>query len=185
MNHLTRDLPVNRRSFLQQAAAGTGAIAGFAFPYHSIGKESIPASDRLNPAVIGTGGIARFHAEHQFKPYLEIKAICDVDRASANFYNKKFAKDHALVCSDYQELLTRKDIDVFFVCTPDHWHTKITVDALRNGKDVYCEKPLALTIAEGRLIRKALQETDRILQVGTQQRSDPEFSNRCCIGSLR
>ncbi len=179
MHHRTSYRRVNRRSFLQQAAVGTGAIAGFS--HHSIANESLPASDRLSAAVIGTGGIARFHAAHQFKPYFEIKAICDVDRASASFYNKTFAKDQAFVCSDYQQLLDREDIDVFFVCTPDHWHTKITVDALRNGKDVYCEKPLTLTIAEGRRIRDALSETDRILQVGTQQRSDPNFQTAVAL----
>jgi predicted dehydrogenase len=73
---------------------------------------------------------------------------------------------------DYRQLLDRKDIDVVTIVTPDHWHSKISIDAMRAGKDVYCEKPLTLTIHEGKQIRKVLQETKRVFQVGTQQRSE-------------
>ncbi|MFN5585478.1 MAG: Gfo/Idh/MocA family protein, partial [Planctomyces sp.] len=73
---------------------------------------------------------------------------------------------------DYRKLLDRKDIDVVTIVTPDHWHSKIAIEALRAGKDVYCEKPLTLTIDEGKQIRKVLEETKRVFQVGTQQRSE-------------
>ena len=77
---------------------------------------------------------------------------------------------------DYRHLLDRKDVDVVVIASPDHWHTKIAIDAMRAGKDVYCEKPLTLTIREGQQIYKVMKETERVFQVGTQQRS--EFSHR-------
>ena len=74
--------------------------------------------------------------------------------------------------SDYRKILERADIDAVMVATPDHWHTKIVVEAMHAGKDVYCEKPLTLTIDEGKLIEKVVKETGRVFQVGTMQRSE-------------
>ncbi len=79
------------------------------------------------------------------------------------------------IYQDYRKLLDRKDIDVVTVGTPDHWHVKIAIDAMRAGKDVYCEKPLTLTVDEGKRICKVVEETGKVLQVGTQQRS--EYNN--------
>ena len=98
-------------------------------------------------------------------------AVCDVDRKHAESGKEK-AGGKADVYEDYRKLLDRKDIDVVTIVTPDHWHTKIAIDAMRAGKDVYCEKPLTLTIDEGKQICKVLKETGRVFQVGTQQRSE-------------
>ncbi|MEZ6065386.1 MAG: Gfo/Idh/MocA family oxidoreductase [Planctomycetaceae bacterium] len=76
------------------------------------------------------------------------------------------------VYEDYQKILERDDIDVVTIVTPDHWHSKIAIEAMRAGKDVYCEKPLTLTINEGKQIVKVLKETGRVFQVGTQQRTE-------------
>src|SRR4029434_4475716 len=73
---------------------------------------------------------------------------------------------------DYRKILERKDIEVVTIVTPDHWHVKIGIEAMKAGKDVYCEKPLTLTIDEGKQISKVLKETGRVFQVGTQQRSE-------------
>ena len=73
---------------------------------------------------------------------------------------------------DYRKILERKDIDAVMIATPDHWHTKMCVEAMYAGKDVYCEKPLTLTIDEGKLIEKVVKETGRVFQVGTMQRTE-------------
>ena len=79
------------------------------------------------------------------------------------------------VYGDYRKLLERPDVDLIINGTPDHWHTAVCVDACRAGKDIYTEKPLTLTIEEGKILSKVVAETGRIVQVGTQQRSDPRF----------
>ena len=172
---------MSRRVFSSRTLGAASVLGALVGGKYSLADDSSPSITPLAAAVIGAGGIARFHAAHQFKPFFKIKAICDVDQSHAEAYNREFAENEAAVSKDYREPLNRDDIDVVFVCTPDHWHTKITVDALRSGKDVYCEKPLTLTVDEGRLIRKVLSQTDRILQVGTQQRSDPNFQTAVAL----
>ncbi len=81
-------------------------------------------------------------------------------------------KGKAEIYEDYRKLLDRKDIDVVTISTPDHWHVRIAIAALKAGKDIYCQKPLTLTIDEGKILSKVLKETNRVFQVGTQQRSE-------------
>jgi predicted dehydrogenase len=104
----------------------------------------------------------------------DIVAVCDVDRQHAEQArdNPAIGKGKAEIYEDYRKLLDRKDIDIVTVSTPDHWHTLITISALKAGKDVYCQKPLTLTIEEGRQLCRAVRQTQRVLQVGTQQRSE-------------
>ena len=104
----------------------------------------------------------------------DVVAICDVDQhvreqARASFGSTPRIFEH------YRDLLKRKDVDVVLVGTPDHWHTPIVIEACRAGKDVYCEKPLTLTVDEGKLLVKVVQETGRVVQVGSWQRSDQQF----------
>ncbi|MFN9624905.1 MAG: Gfo/Idh/MocA family protein [Planctomycetota bacterium] len=111
---------------------------------------------------------------NQAKNFGDIVAVCDVDRnvrdqAKASFGSTPFA------CENYRDLLSRKDIDVVTIGTPDHWHTQMLIDACRAGKDVYCEKPLTLTVDEGKLICKIVSQTGRVVQVGSWQRSDERF----------
>ena len=101
-------------------------------------------------------------------------AVCDVDKRHAERAreHKDIGKGKADVYEDYRKLLDRKDIDAVIIGTPDHWHTKICIDAMKAGKDIYCEKPLTLTIDEGKTLCRVAKETGRVVQVGTQQRSD-------------
>jgi hypothetical protein len=96
-------------------------------------------------------------------------AVCDVDRlrAEASLNGGKRA-----IFDDYRRLLDRKDIDAVTISTPDHWHARIVIDAIKAGKDVFCQKPLTLTIDEGKILCRVVKASDRVVQVGTQQRSN-------------
>jgi len=108
----------------------------------------------------------------------DVVAICDVDRQVGEKARKEFG-GKAELYEDYRKMLERKDVDVVTIGTPDHWHTAIAVAACRAGKDVYCEKPLTLTIDEGKLLSKVVRETGRVVQVGSWQRSDHRFRLAC------
>ncbi len=105
-------------------------------------------------------------------------AVCDVDLANADRASELLGGKPE-VYQDYRKLLDRKDVEIVTNGTPDHWHTAVNVAACRAGKDVYTEKPLTLTIDEGKLLRKVVEETGRIVQVGTQQRSEAHFRTAC------
>ena len=111
----------------------------------------VRANDRPRVGCIGNGGMGKGDAR-AIKKYGDILAFCDVDRkhAEAARDDEKIGKGKADIYEDYRKLLDRNDIDAVTIGTPDHWHTKIAIDALRAGKDVYCEKPLTLTIDEGK-----------------------------------
>lgn len=167
---------MSRRGFLIQGGAATvTASAAYTFTVSSSLAQS--KNSRLRFALIGVGGNGTRTAPVG-KEFADLVALCDVD-------SRHLADGNALLCdgkadlyADYREVLARDDIDVVQISTPDHWHTKILVEAMRAGKDVYCEKPLTLTIDEGKLIRKVQRETGRVVQVGTQQRSSFNFFNK-------
>lgn len=161
-----------RRDFLKTTVAGASAAT---VPYLFSGTRTLAddiksKNDRMNVGIIGSGGIAQANM-NAAKQWLNIVAIADVDQGRREGFNKKFAGGKAVLTENYQDVLSRDDVDVVHVATPDHWHTKPVIEAMLAGKDVYCEKPLTLTIDEGKLIRKVQKETGRVVQVGTQQRS--------------
>jgi predicted dehydrogenase len=163
----------SRRSFLSSCVSGVAATS--LTPYffsqtRTLADETKTKNDRVALGLIGAGGIANSNMAAA-KAFVDVVAIADVDADRARAFNTRFAQDKAFVTDDYRRILERKDVDVIHVATPDHWHTKPVVEAMLAGKDVYCEKPLTLTIDEGKLIRKVQKETGRIVQVGTQQRS--------------
>lgn len=104
----------------------------------------------------------------------DIVAICDVDRHVREQARASFGSTPAIY-EDYRQLLDRKDIDVVTIGAPDHWHAAMVIDACRAGKDVYIEKPLSLTIEEGRQIAEVVRQTGRVVQVGSWHRSDSRF----------
>ena len=106
--------------------------------------------------------------------YGDIVAIADVDQHVREQARASFGSTPRIF-EDYRDLLKRKDVDVVLIGTPDHWHTKMLIDAVRAGKDVYCEKPLTLTIDEGKILRDTVGKSDRVVQVGTWQRNDSRF----------
>jgi myo-inositol 2-dehydrogenase / D-chiro-inositol 1-dehydrogenase len=164
---------LDRRGFLQRSAAAAAAVT---VPYWH-GQPAAAAGDSPSgqPRVgcIGVGGrgmaIARSAAR-----FGNIVAVCDADRGRAEQARETLGGE-AAVYQDYRELLARDDVDVVLNGTPDHWHTAINVAACRAGKDLYTEKPLTLTIDEGKLLREVVEQTGRIVQVGTQQRSERSF----------
>jgi predicted dehydrogenase len=130
-------------------------------------------NDRPRVGCIGNGGMGKGDAR-AIKKYGDILAFCDVDRnhAEAARDDERIGGGKGDIYEDYRKLLDRNDIDVVTISTPDHWHTAIAIAALRAGKDVYCQKPLTLTIDEGKRLCAVVRETKRVLQVGTQQRSE-------------
>jgi predicted dehydrogenase len=161
-----------RRQFLKTTAA---AAAAASTPYFfsspkTLADETKSKNDRVTMGVIGCGGMARGNMRAA-KNWVDVVAVCDVDAGRVASANQQMSGGKASEHSEYRELLERDDIDALHIATPDHWHTKPLVEAMLAGKDVYCEKPLTLTIDEGKLIRKVQKETGRIVQVGTQQRS--------------
>ena len=104
----------------------------------------------------------------------DIVAIADVDRHVREQARASFGSTPRIF-EDYREMLDREDIDVILIGAPDHWHSKMLIDAVRAGKDVYCEKPLTLTIDEGKVLRDTVGKSEQVVQVGTWQRSDSRF----------
>jgi predicted dehydrogenase len=182
---------LTRREFLSSstkaALVSSLTIAGFPtiIPSRVLGKNA--PSNRINVGAIGTGRISRGHDMPGVWKYdhANIMAVCDLDTKRASdakvlvneYYTKKTGKpyDGVKVYHDYRELLENKDIDAVLVSTPDHWHAGISVDAVKAGKDVYLQKPASLTIQEGRMLSDAVRRSNRILQIGSQQRSSPQF----------
>jgi predicted dehydrogenase len=166
---MPRRLTASRRTFLAGSAAAV-AVPYFAWQPRTLAAETRSPSDRIALGLIGAGSISQANL-NAAKKWIDVVAIADVDAGRRDDVNQKFAEGKAAVFDDYRKVLERKDVDVIHVATPDHWHTKPVVEAMLAGKDVYCEKPLTLTIDEGKIIRRVQKETGRIVQVGTQQRS--------------
>jgi len=173
---------LSRRGFLARSLAGlvaAGLPAWYAREVLGQAQPAQPAGDKLAFGAVGIGspksrGLAVVKGDllRQF-PNTTCVAVCDVDRGHRERASRELS--NAKMHEDFRELNDRKDINAVVVATPDHWHALVAIDAMRKGKDVYCEKPLALTIAESRAIAKVAKETGKILQVGSQQRSDARF----------
>ncbi|SFJ19685.1 Gfo/Idh/MocA family oxidoreductase [Planctomicrobium piriforme] len=166
----------SRRSFLQ-TSAGLGVATSLA-PALFVNTARSEDKPRSPNSRLGVGAIGlRYQGTvitEKAREYGDIVAVCDVDRHVREQARASFGSTPQIF-EDYRDLLKRKDVDVVLIGTPDHWHAKMLIDACLAGKDVYCEKPLTLTIDEGKHITKAVQETGRVVQVGSWQRSDHRF----------
>jgi len=180
----------SRRDFLTTAGktlAATSVISGFPSIVPSSVLGAFAPSNRINIGAIGNGRISRGHDLPGLWKYdaARIMAVCDLDSRRVEdaktlvngYYAKKSGKpyDGVTTYGNYRELLANRDVDAVVISTPDHWHAIIAIHAVQAGKDVYLQKPASLTIAEGRALSDAVHRSGRIFQIGSQQRSSPQF----------
>ncbi len=172
-------IPFSRRLLLKSmaAAAASTTLPGW-FVEESLAADRSAPSNKEKPrlALIGCGGMGTGDANSASR-FGTIVAVCDVDEQRVAATQKKWPD--AAPFKDFRKLLERKDIDVVICGTVDHWHALISIASMRAGKDVYCEKPLTLTVDEGKQIVKVAKSTGRILQTGSQQRSNAQFRLAC------
>jgi predicted dehydrogenase len=195
---------ITRRGFLRRAAGITSSAIVFPYivPGSALGRGGqVAASNRIAMGCIGTGN----QGTNDMRAFLgdnrvQIVAVCDVNRESAGYWNnavggrdpaKRIVEGHYArgresgrykACDayrDFREVIGRDDIDALLIALPDHWHSIPVIEAARAGKDIYGEKPLSLTIAEGRAMSEAVRRYNRVFQTGSQQRSDHNFRRAC------
>jgi predicted dehydrogenase len=173
----------SRRTFLRQAGmalAGVATTPAWFTQGHLLAHPSVLGSnERIQTGHIGVGNQGRGNLK---KLIQHAVAVCEVDKDRLGQAKDQVARATKRSCAaygDYRKLLDDKDVDAVIITTPDHWHAKITIDACAAGKDVYCEKPLTLTVAEGRAMVAAARKHQRIVQTGSQQRSDDRFRLAC------
>src|SRR4051812_3254496 len=181
--------PVNRRDVLKTGVAAGAALALTAASYDRV----LGANENLRVGFVGVGGRCQQHVDVILKMVDEKKGVtpvaaCDVwdgdqtkgrGKGQGLFPTAKRCgidtndKDH--VAKDYRRILDQKDVDIVVVATPDHWHARITIDALTAGKAVYCEKPMTRTIAEAIAVVDAWKKTKKVMTVGVQSMADPTW----------
>ena len=181
---------MSRRDFLKgTAAAGAAAALPTIVPSTALGANA--PSGRITMGCIGVGRMGRGDMQ-SFLGFgdVQIVAVCDVDanraESARQLVDSRYAARSAsgsykgcAACGDFREIVARDDIDAVTVCTPDHWHALPAIAAARAGKDVFVQKALTRTIPEGRVLIDAVRRCGRILQVGSQQRSDARFRFAC------
>ncbi len=133
-------------------------------------------NDQPAIALVGCGGMGRGDAKNASR-FGRVVALCDVDEARIAEAKKLFPD--ATAYKDFRKVMERDDIHVVICGTVDHWHTLVSLAAMRAGKDVYCEKPLTRTVEDGKQLVRAVGKTKRVLQTGSQQRSDKDFRLAC------
>jgi predicted dehydrogenase len=177
---------ISRRAFIKRCgliAAMTGLPIWFV-ERQQLDAEEVPSTptpnDRPGIALVGCGGQGRADAKRAL-PHGQIVAVCDVDSNHAANAARMFTVGERvpMIYSDFRKVMERDDVHVIVNGTPDHWHTLVNMAAAKARKDVYAEKPLTLTIDEGRRLVKVVQASGIVLQTGTQQRSDPRFRMAC------
>jgi len=182
---------LNRRDFLVRTTLAAGGAAMIS-PAAVLGANgATPPSERVTVGLIGPGLMGSGHLHRLANdPRFQLVAVCDVDKerrdralaATEAAYDRAKASGTykgCAACVDYREILARPDIDAVLIATPDHWHATQSIDAARAGKDVYCEKPISLTVEEGRRLVEAVRENKRVFQTGTQYRSAHAIRTVC------
>lgn len=175
----------SRRKFLIKTSLAFGAIT--IIPRHVIGKGFLAPSDKINLGVIGLGKQGNI-LSNKFLSNTEAQIVAgsDVWDGKRDFFKANVESTYAKIRNvpsykgvrtylDYNELIQQKDLDAVIIATPDHWHAIQSIDAMNAGKDIYCEKPLTNTIAEGRAIVDSVKQNNAIFQTGSMQRSWSKF----------
>jgi predicted dehydrogenase len=167
----------SRRNFIKKMAGASAAVAvgnaAFATPannnyFEKLRRTPFGANDKINFALIGAGGMGTQDVITALKtPNVKLVAVCDLYKGRLKDATTKWGNDLFLT-QHYKEILSRKDVDAVIIATPDHWHQQISIDAMRAGKHVYCEKPMVHAITEGPAVIKAQTETGKVFQVGSQ-----------------
>lgn len=171
-----------RRKFLRDSAAGLTGAGLTSFTANAASQNQVAgANRRLRVGLIGCGGQGTSDLRAMLRAgNVECVALCDVDdeqtAKTRQLVETQFKQKPDLFARDFRRVLDRKDIDLVIVGTPDHWHALPTVMACQAGKDVYVEKPLSLTIAEGRVMVDVARRYNRVVQMGTQQRSSTHYA---------
>ena len=193
----------NRRAFVKKLGTASAALVGIPtiIPASALGKNGfVPPSDRITLGFIGAGN----QAENDVKGFLpdkrvEVVAVCDPNKRSKGYWNGKeggreyiidlvndyYSKENGKKYkgpkgyTDFRELIDKKSIDAVEIVTPDHWHSIPALMAAAAKKDIYCQKPLSLTVAEGRAMSNAAKKHNIVFQVGSQQRSNENFRWAC------
>lgn len=162
---------ISRRTFTKASAAAVMGLTAFE------STRVLGANDRIRLGFIGVGSrgcqLLDFFVQHKDA---EIPAMCDVSRSALDKAREKYTQGKAEGYGDFRKILERRDIDAVVIAAPDHWHAIQTVMACEAGKDVYCEKPLSLTVREGRRMVDAARKHDRVVQVGTHRRSGKSYA---------
>ncbi|MHC4440871.1 MAG: Gfo/Idh/MocA family protein, partial [Planctomycetota bacterium] len=176
---------ITRRKFLGRTIGLSGMVTmPWIVPSSVSGADpNTSPSERITVGLIGkglmgSGHLRRLIGDDEFR----VLAVCDVDRVRCEDGKRRveeaYAADRAsgtykgcAAYNDYRDLLARNDIDAVVIVTPDHWHTPQAIDAVKAGKDVYCEKPISITVQEGRRLAEAVSRYNRVFQTGTQYRS--------------
>jgi predicted dehydrogenase len=189
---------MNRRSFLKRTAGAAAGMAAFPYivPASALGRDgAVAPSNRVTIGCIGLGGMGNSNLDGFLNDArAQVVAICDVDtqhrNAARDKVNAKYGNGDCAVYTDFREVIARADIDALSNALPDHWHAIPAIMGARAGKDIYSEKPLAYSIAEGRAICDATARYGTIWQTGSWQRSQDHFRFACelvrngCIGQV-
>ncbi|MBN2375991.1 MAG: Gfo/Idh/MocA family oxidoreductase [Sedimentisphaerales bacterium] len=178
----TKPEKITRRSFLKSATVSVAAP--YFVPASVLGKNSVAPSNRITLGLIGLGSMGMRHVKGFLQEQdCRIIAVCDVDTARRNEavkeVNTHYGNQDCAQYNDFRNLIERQDVDTLCIAVPDHWHSIPAMMGIRAGKDVYGEKPLALTIAQGRLMCETVQRYRCVWQTGSWQRSTAHFRRVC------
>ena len=167
---MTKQGKIDRRSFNKTAVAAVTAFS--AMQTAASYARTIGANDKIRVGFLGVANRGRQDLDaFKIQPDVEIAALCDVDKKTLGLAKENYGNDSVFTTDDFRKVYERKDVDAIVIATPDHWHAIQTVDACKAGKDVYVEKPLSVTVVEGRKMVEAARKYDRIVQVGVHRRS--------------